>query len=70
MGHLSARDGYRRLADRLNRFPLGAPLSYAAQKRGVVRRGLRPPPCLVPRASPRDASKRTARCSSVAIPWA
>jgi ferredoxin len=27
MGHLSARDGYRRLADRLNRFPQGAPLS-------------------------------------------
>ena len=27
MGHLSARDGYRRLADRLNRFPQGAPLA-------------------------------------------
>ena len=27
MGHLSARDGYRRLADRLNRFPQGAPPS-------------------------------------------
>jgi ferredoxin len=27
MGHLSTRDGYRRLADRLNRFPQGAPLS-------------------------------------------
>ena len=27
MGHLSARDGYRLLADRLNRFPQGAPLS-------------------------------------------
>ena len=27
MAHLSARDGYRRLADRLNRFPQGAPPS-------------------------------------------
>ena len=27
MGHLSARDGYRSLADRLNRFPQGAPPS-------------------------------------------
>ena len=27
VGHLSARDGYRRLADRLNRFPQGAPPS-------------------------------------------
>jgi ferredoxin len=27
MGHLAARDGYRRLADRLNRFPQGAPPS-------------------------------------------
>ncbi len=27
MGHLAAREGYRRLADRLNRFPQGAPPS-------------------------------------------
>jgi hypothetical protein len=27
VGHLGARDGYRRLADRLNRFPQGAPPS-------------------------------------------
>jgi ferredoxin len=27
VGHLAARDGYRRLADRLNRFPQGAPAS-------------------------------------------
>ena len=27
MGHLAARDGYRRLVDRLNRFPQGAPPS-------------------------------------------
>ena len=27
MGHLAARDGYRRLAERLNRFPQGAPSS-------------------------------------------
>jgi ferredoxin len=27
MGHMAARDGYRRLADRLNRFPQGAPPS-------------------------------------------
>jgi len=27
MAHLTARDGYRRLVDRLNRFPQGAPPS-------------------------------------------